>query len=82
MPRTTSQEFVDRSTQDTDVIYVHEDAGLAFVTTDGIGRYWFDTEEEAVEEFGDDLPVTYVDHICEYEVCDLTDSTYCTGGQA
>ena len=85
MPRTTSQDFIDRSTQEPDVIYVHNDSGIAFVTPDGIGRYWFDSEEEAIEEYGDDMPTEGVDHICDYDECllgDDEDRTYCPGGMA
>lgn len=83
MARITSVEaFVDRATQDADVIYVHDKSGMAFVTTDGIGRYWFDTVDEAIEEFGDDLDITYVDHICDYEECEFNTENFCAGGQA
>ena len=82
MSRTISADFVDRSTQEPDVIYVHNESGVAFVTPDGIGRHWADSEDEAVEEYGDDLPIEYVDHMCDYEVCDLNDKTYCRGGMA
>lgn len=48
-----------RDEQETDVIYVCP-VGSAFITTDGVGRFWFDSEEEAQEEFGD-VPVVYLD---------------------
>jgi len=82
MTRTISADFVDRSTQEPDVIYVRNEGDAAFVTPDGIGRYWFDSEDEAVEEYGDDLPIEYVDHICDWDECDLNDNDFCRGGMA
>lgn len=62
----TSRETVTRETQEIEVIYVgpevdEDKPGGVFVTTDGIGRYWYDSVEEAQEQHGDDLPICHLD---------------------
>lgn len=70
--------YVDRTTQTPDIIYVHDETGQAFVTPDGVGRYWYDSEDEAIEEMGE-LPVEYVEHMCDWEECDIPEHGYCQG---
>lgn len=56
-------EGMTRDQQETDVFYVCPNDQV-FVTTDGIGRFWYDTLELAVEEFGT-LPVVSLDDMPE-----------------
>jgi len=41
--------IIDRDNQEPDVLYVLPD-GTCFVTPDGMGRYWYDDEEQAESE--------------------------------
>lgn len=52
-------EGLTRAEQETDVFYVCPNDQV-FITTDGIGRFWYDTLELAVAEFGD-LSVEFLD---------------------
>lgn len=56
-------ERMPRERAKTFVIYVCADNSIG-VTPDCVGFYWFDSLEEAKEEFPD-LPVRYVDFIWE-----------------
>ena len=53
-------ERMEREQQKTDVIYVTPSGGV-FVSPDGIGRIWYDSEEEAAEQHGDHLETVYLD---------------------
>lgn len=61
--RRMSVEEVTRDNQEPEVIYHDENDENVFVTPDGIGRYYFDSIEEAREEMlgGDEFAT------CEYE---------------
>lgn len=52
--------WVTRENQEPDVLYVLPD-GSCFVSPDGIGRYYFDAEHEAFEEYGDDIETEWVE---------------------
>ncbi|WJN63006.1 hypothetical protein [Streptomyces phage phiScoe25] len=52
--------MITRETQEVDVLYVLPD-GTAFVTPDGAGRYWYDTEEEGVEDYAFIERVEYIE---------------------
>jgi hypothetical protein len=54
MPRTThySHLVVTRKNWRTDTIYVEPD-GSAFVTPDGVGAYFYDSQEQAEAEYVD-----------------------------
>uniref|UniRef100_A0AAU7GZQ5 Uncharacterized protein n=1 Tax=Streptomyces phage Kamino TaxID=3158857 RepID=A0AAU7GZQ5_9CAUD len=54
--------MITRENQEVDVIYVLPD-GTAFVTPDGAGRYWYDSEEEAVEDYLYTERVEYIDQV-------------------
>lgn len=43
-------DFVNRESQIADVIYVDRHYGTAFRSPDGIGRYFYDDEGEAVDD--------------------------------
>lgn len=52
---------IDRDTWEADVIYVNLD-GSALRTPDGIGAYFYDSEEEAIDDHLEDGPeVVYLD---------------------
>jgi hypothetical protein len=53
-------EGMTRAEQVPDTIYVTPD-GQAFYTPDGVGRTWYDSDEEAMAEHGDDLTVIVLD---------------------
>ena len=57
-------QLVTRETQEPDVIYVVEDS-WAFVTPDGIGRFFYDSLEEAQEAHGEETPVVYAEEADE-----------------
>lgn len=48
---------------DTDMVYVYSD-GTVFVSPDGIGRYFYDTVDDAYTDY-DGAPIVYLD--IEYE---------------
>lgn len=84
---TTHVAFVDRSSQEPDVLYVMPDETTWF-TPDGVGRiYLFNdaeqtdpmTEAQAIGEVDPDR-IVHVEHACDYEVCDMVDGrTHCGG---
>ena len=47
---------VDRDTQRPNIIYVHPLTNEAFVSPDGVGRFYYDSVHQAYDEHGD-LPV-------------------------
>lgn len=49
-----------RETQRPDTFYRNVETDAVFLSPDGIGRFWYDSLEEAEEEHGDDLPVVEV----------------------
>lgn len=53
---------ITRDNQEPDVLYVLPD-GSAFVTPDGEGRYWYDSEEEAEEDYGFIERTEYIDSV-------------------
>lgn len=53
--------IIDRDNQEADVLYVLPD-GTAFVTPDGVGRYWYDDEDEAALDYDVERTV-YVDGV-------------------
>lgn len=50
-------DFVNRESQRVDVIYVDRHYGTAFRSPDGVGRYFYDTEEEAVDDTFETDPI-------------------------
>lgn len=83
---------------DTDTIHAVTDLFdeteivMVYVTPDGVGRYFYDTIEEAQAQHGDDLPIVYWDSEYDDEAeheghrtwltgawyCDTCDSPYCS----
>lgn len=53
---------ITRDNQVPDVIYVLPD-GTAFVTPDGLGRYWYDTEDEAVADYLYTTDIEYIESV-------------------
>jgi hypothetical protein len=47
--------FVNRESQEVDVLYLDRHFGTAFVTPDGVGRYYYDDQAQAEDEYGDDF---------------------------
>lgn len=60
---------VTRDNQEADTIYVGwwDDPVLrgetVFVSPDGIGRYYYESIEEAQDDMGDDLPIVYAEAV-------------------
>jgi len=84
---TADLEYVDRTTQTEDTLYVEPD-GTVWMTPDGIGRiYLFNDaeqtdpmdEDEAIEETGITCVFT-VAHTCDRDRCAMADgATRCSG---
>ncbi|WJN62692.1 hypothetical protein [Streptomyces phage phiScoe10] len=53
---------ITRENQEADVLYVLPD-GTAFVTPDGLGRYWYDSEEEGEEDYAFIERTEYIDGV-------------------
>lgn len=53
---TITPEPVTRDSQEPEVFYVAPD-GCTFVSPDGIGRFFYDSLAEAIEEHGDHLNI-------------------------
>lgn len=88
MPVIEHREYVDRTTQRTDTLYVGPD-DIVWFTPDGIGRValFNDADQtepmttlEARHETGITGRTCYVEHVCDYERCDMADgATRCRG---
>ena len=51
-----------RENQEAEVLYLLDD-GSAIYCVDGIGRWYYDSEEEAREQVGDDVDYAYADDV-------------------
>jgi hypothetical protein len=56
---------VTRENQAAEHMYVLEDGRVFVVAPDGVGRYWYDDEDEAHEQHGEDVAVHYVEDVDE-----------------
>lgn len=54
-----------RSDLRVDVFYRSLISEFIFFTPDGIGGYWYDTLEEAIEQHGDEYEVLFIDNVPE-----------------
>lgn len=87
MPTTHHTEYVDRTTQETDTLYVMPDETV-WMTPDGEGRiYLFEDAEQTIPctelTARDETGITrivYVEHACDWDRCSMADgATRCSG---
>lgn len=55
-------DVLTRDNQEAEVLYLLDD-GSAIYCVDGIGRWYYDSEDEAYEQVGEDVETAYADTV-------------------
>lgn len=60
------ENILSRSQLQAEQLYFVEKSRVYAVSPDGVGIYWYDTEEEVFEQHGDLGPTIFVDDITDF----------------